>query len=180
MSDTINSRWYILYCLSGHEKKVAQTIMEKANSKGLGDFFQEVVVPTEGVIEIRKGKKVNAEKKFFPGYVLVKMHLNDDTWHLVRSIPKVTNFLGANNRPQPVPEVEVKRIFEQMEQAAVAPKHSDSYEIGQSVKIIDGPFEGFVGVVEEVDHVKSRLKLSVSIFGRATPIELEYGQVTKI
>ncbi|MBN8828864.1 MAG: transcription termination/antitermination protein NusG [Sphingobacteriia bacterium] len=176
----MNSRWYILYCLSGHEKKVAQTIMEKANSKGLVESFEDVVVPTEGVVEIRKGKKVNAEKKIFPGYVLVKMVMNDETWHLVRNIPKVTNFLGANNKPQPIPDAEVKRIFEQIEQAALAPKHTDSYEIGQSVKIIDGPFEGFVGVVEEVDQAKARLKLSVSIFGRATPIELEYGQVTKI
>ncbi|MBN9542543.1 MAG: transcription termination/antitermination protein NusG [Alphaproteobacteria bacterium] len=176
MSD---ARWYVLYSLSGQEKKVAQSILEKAKALGVDHLIEEVLVPTEGVVEVKRGKKVNAEKKIFPGYVLAKMVMNDDTWHMIRNIPKVTNFLGANNKPQPISEREVKKIFEHIEQAALAPKFSDNYEVGNSVRIIDGPFESFVGVVEEVDAVKSRLKVAVSIFGRATVIDLDFGQVSK-
>lgn len=176
MSET---KWYVLYSLSGQEKKVAQSILEKSKTKNLDHLIEEILVPTEGVVEVKKGKKVNSEKKIFPGYVLAKMVMNDDTWHLIRSIPKVTNFLGANNKPQPISEKEVKKIFEHIEQAALAPKFSDNYEIGNSVRIIDGPFESFVGIVEEVDLPKSRLKVTVSIFGRATVIDLDFGQVSK-
>lgn len=175
-----NFKWYIVYIYSGFEKKVAQAIYKESKQKNLDSSFAEVLVPTEEVVELKKGKKVNSEKRIFPGYVLVKMIMNDDTWHLVRSIDKVTNFLGANNRPQPVSETEVKRILQQIEESALSPKHTIAFEVGESVKIISGPFESFVGVVEEVDFEKSRLKLSVSIFGRSTPIELEFAQVVKI
>lgn len=173
-------QWYIVNTFSGFEKKVAQTIKEQAASKGLDHFFEEVTVPVEEVVEVRKGQKVNAERKFFPGYVLVKMEMNDDSWHLVKSVPRVTGFLGGKGLPQPISESEVERIFQQIEEGVQNPKHAVSFEAGESVKITDGPFESFVGVVEEVDNEKSRLKVAVTIFGRSTPVELEFGQVEAI
>lgn len=173
-------RWYIIHTLSGYEKKISQTIKEQAELKGILEAFPEIVVPVEGVVEVRKGQKVNAERKFLPGYIMVKMNMNDQTWHLVKNIPKVTGFLGGSGKPQPISEVEAQRIFQQMEESGSSPKHTVNFEIGESVKVIDGPFESFMGVVEELDAEKNRLKVSVSIFGRSTPIELEYNQVAKL
>lgn len=174
------ARWYIVHTLSGVEKKVAEAIKEQAELKGLSDHIEEVVVPSEDVVEVRKGKKVTAQRKFFPGYILVKMILNDNSWHLVKSVPKVSGFLGGQGKPQPLTEREVKNIMTQMEEGIQNPKHAVMFEIGESVKVIDGPFESFVGVVEDIDEEKARLKVSVSIFGRSTPVELEYTQVEKI
>ena len=173
-------RWYIIHTLSGYEKKISQTIREQAEMKGILDAFSDIVVPVEGVVEIRKGQRVNAERKFLPGYIMVKMNMNDQTWHLVKNIPKVTGFLGGSGKPQPISEVEAERIFQQMEESGNTPKNTVNFEVGESVKVIDGPFESFMGVVEELDAEKSRLKVSVSIFGRATPIDLEYTQVAKL
>jgi transcription termination/antitermination protein NusG len=172
-------RWYIVHAYSGFEKKVAQTIREQAAQKGLTEKFEDVVVPTEEVTEIRRGKKTQSERKFFPGYVLVKMDLNDETWHLVKTTPKVTGFLGGSGKPQPIPDREAEAIFAQARSAAEGGRPLISYEIGESVKIKEGPFEGFNGVVEEVDDEKSKVKVSVSIFGRATPVELDFSQVEK-
>jgi transcriptional antiterminator NusG len=173
------ARWYIIHVLSGAEKKVAQSIAEQAEQKGLSHLIPQVVVPTQEVIEVRRGQKVAAERKFFPGYVLVQMALNDEAWHLIRDIPKVSGFLGATGKPQAVPQAQVDKILRQIEDGAVAPKNLVSYEIGDMVKVIDGPFESFVGTVEDIDEGKQRLKVSVSIFGRATPVDLEFSQVIK-
>jgi transcriptional antiterminator NusG len=175
-----NFRWYIIHALSGHEKRVAQQIKEQADKKNLSSFFAEIVVPVEGVIEVRKGQKVNAERKFLPGYVLVKMIMNEQSWHLVKNIPKVSGFLGSGGKPQPITEAEAKNIFKQIEEGTTSSKHAVTFEIGESVRVTDGPFESFVGTVEEIDLEKSRLKVSVSIFGRSTPVELEYAQVAKV
>lgn len=173
-------RWYIIHAVSGFEKKVAQSIREQAAQKGLAEMITDINVPVEEVMEVRKGKKVSAERKFFPGYVLVKMDLTDETWHLVKSVPKVTGFLGASGKPQPIPDKEAERIFSQIKEGIDTPKSGISYDIGESVKILDGPFESFVGVVEDVDSERNKLKVAVSIFGRPTPVELEYSQVEKI
>lgn len=174
-------RWYIVQAYSGYEHKVATAIMEKVHQKGLGDFFAEVVVPTEEVIEMRRGKKVQAEKKFFPGYILAKMHINDETWQLVKNIDKVTGFLGGGGtRPQPITQAEVNAIIQQVEDGADSPKNTITYEIGEQVKVVDGPFDSFIGTVEDIDEERLKLKVSVSIFGRATPVELEFSQVDKV
>ena len=177
----MSNRWYIVHTHSGCEKKVAQQIEEQAVKKDMAALFEKVIVPTEGVTEVKKGKKVKTERKFFPGYVLVKMDLNDETWHLVKSIPKVTGFLGGSgNKPQPISEREAEDIFKQMEEGVQSTRPGLSFEIGESVKVIDGPFDSFVGVVEDADEEKQKLKVAVSIFGRATPVELEYTQVEKM
>lgn len=174
-------RWYIIHAHSGFEKKVAQAILETAAQKGLSDAFEQVVVPTENVVEVRRGKKVSAERKFFPGYVLAKMDMTDATWQIVKTTPKVTGFLGGKGiRPQPITEREAMAIFSAVEEGASAPRHTVHFEIGENVKIIDGPFESFVGVVEDHDEDRQKLKVSVSIFGRATPVELGYDQVHKV
>lgn len=174
-------RWYIVHAYSGFEKKVALTIKEQAAQKGLTDSFEEVVVPVEDVVEMRRGKKVATERKFFPGYVLVKMAMNDDTWHLVKSIPKVTGFLGGGgNKPQPISEREAESIFKQVREGLERPKNTVVFESGEQVKVVDGPFESFIGIVEDVDEEKERLKVSVTIFGRSTPVDLQYSQVEKV
>ena len=172
-------RWYVLHVYSGFEKKVAESIREQAKQQGMEELFEEVLVPTEEVIELRRGQKVSAERKFFPGYVLIKMDLGDDSWHLVKNTPKVTGFLGNRGRPSPISQAEAERILHQVKEGVERPKPSVTFEIGEQVRVADGPFNSFTGFVEEVDEERARLKVAVSIFGRATPVELEYSQVEK-
>jgi transcription termination/antitermination protein NusG len=174
------SRWYIIHAYSGFENKVRDQILADAERFGLMALVDAVEVPTEMVTEVRRGKKVQSERKFFPGYVLAKLKMNDDVYHLVKNQPKVTGFLGAS-KPQPITEAEAARILNTKEAAAAAPKQKIrvDYEIGDSVKVLEGPFASFNGIVEELDFDKSRVKVSVSIFGRATPVELEFEQVER-
>ena len=174
------ARWYVLHVYSGSEKKVAEAIRENAERKGMSASFEQVLVPVESVVEVRRGSKVNSERKFFPGYVLVKMDMTDETWHLVKSTPKVTGFLGSRGRPTPISEAEAQRIMHQVDEGVERPKSSVTYEVGEQVRVSDSPFAAFTGFVEEVDAEKERLKVSVSIFGRPTPVELEYSQVEKV
>jgi transcriptional antiterminator NusG len=173
-------RWYIVHAYSNFERKVADSIKERAAGAGLADQFAEVLVPMEEVVEMRRGRKVASERKFFPGYVLVKMELNDETYHLIKATPKVTGFLGTENKPIPITEEEAGRILQQVQEGVERPKPSVTFEIGEQVRVADGPFASFNGLVEEVDEERARLKVAVSIFGRATPVELEYGQVEKL
>lgn len=176
------ARWYIVHAHSGFEKKVAATIKEQAVQKGLTDKIEDVVVPVEEVTEVRRGKKVAAERKFFPGYVMVKMHLTDATWHMVKNTAKVTGFLGGGGKGKPVPisDKEAESIFAQVREGIEHPKSSVVFEVGENVKITDGPFDTFTGVIEAVDEEKQRVKVSVSIFGRPTPVDLDYSQVEKV
>ncbi len=177
----MSTRWYIVHAYSNFENKVAQSIRDQAAQRNLADKFDEVLVPTEKVIEVRRGRKVEAERKFFPGYVLVKCEMTDEVYHLIKNTPKVTGFLGADKaKPMPIPESEAMRIKGQVAEGVERPKPTIVFEIGEQVKVADGPFASFNGVVEDVDHGRARLKVAVSIFGRATPVELEYGQVEKL
>ena len=173
-------RWYVLHVYSGFEKKIATQIKEQADLKGLTEQIGEIVVPVEEVIEVRRAQKVNTERKFFPGYVLVHMEMSDDAWHLVKDVPKVTGFLGSKTRPTPISDAEAERIMKQAEEGTETRRPAVIFEIGEQVRVADGPFTSFNGVVEEVDEDKGRVKVSVSIFGRSTPVDLEYGQVEKI
>jgi transcriptional antiterminator NusG len=173
------ARWYVLHVYSGFENKVAEAIREKARKKGVEDKVVEIMVPTEEVVEVKRGQKVNAERKFFPGYVLAKLDIDDDIWHMVKDTPKVTGFLGANNKPSPITQKEAEALIKQIQEGVDRPRPSVSFDIGEEVKVADGPFASFSGVVEEIDEEKAKLKVSVSIFGRATPVELEYSQVEK-
>ena len=173
------SRWYIIHAYSGFENKVKEAIIAEAERLGLSEGVEEIEVPTETVTEVKRGKKVQVERKFMPGYVLAKLRMNDDIYHLVKNTPKVTGFLGNNNKPQPISEREAARYFGGVEEAKSAPKQQVNvdYEIGDQVKVLDGPFASFNGVVEELDFDKAKVKVSVSIFGRATPVELDFEQV---
>ena len=177
----MDHKWYVVHVHSGFEKKVASSIREQADQKTMGDMFSEILVPTENVVEVRRGAKVNSERKFFPGYVLVKMELTDQTWHLVKNTPKVTGFLGGKGtKPLPISESEATRIMDQVKEGVTTVKPLITFEIGEQVRVCDGPFTSFNGMVEEIDQERSRVKVAVSIFGRSTPVELEYSQVEKV
>lgn len=173
-------RWYVVNVYSGSEKKVAESLREQATLKKMDDKILEVFVPTENVVEIRKGTKVNAEHKFFPGYILVKMELTDETWLVVKNTPRVSGFLGSRNKPQPISDAEVQKIMNQVQEGLKRPQTNVNFETGEQIRVIDGPFASFVGIVEDIDTEKNRLKVSVSIFGRYTPVELEFSQVEKM
>ncbi len=173
-------RWYVVHAYSGYEKKVMHALKERIALAGMEDYFDEVLVPTEEVVEMRAGQKRKSERKFFPGYVLVHMDLNDDTWHLVKETPRVMGFIGGTaEKPAPITDKEANKILQRMEASEDAPTHKIVYEPGEMVRVIDGPFNDFTGTVEEVNYEKSRLRVAVLIFGRSTPVELEFGQVEK-
>ena len=173
-------RWYIVHAYSNFEKKVAESIKEQAIANGLEDFFEEVLVPTEEVVEMRRGRKVASERRFFPGYVLVKMEMTDQAYHLIKNTPKVTGFLGSDNKPAAITDEEATRILNQVQEGVERPRPLISFEVGEQVRVADGPFASFNGLVEDVDEERARLKVAVSIFGRPTPVELEFGQVEKL
>ncbi len=173
-------RWYVVHAYSGFEKSVARNLIERIERAGMKDRFGEILVPVEEVVEMKGGQKKTAERKFFPGYVLVQMEMDDDTWHLVKSTPKVTGFVGGTaNKPAPISEKEVQAILDQMREGVEKPKPKVLFEVGEVVRVIDGPFTDFNGSVEEVNYDKSKLRVSVMIFGRATPVELGFSQVEK-
>lgn len=173
-------QWYVAHVHSGLENKIVKDLEEQIIKKGMQDYFDQILVPTEEVVEVRKGAKVNTERKFFPGYILVKMEMTDAAWHLVKSNPKVTGFLGGKNKPIPITDKEADRLLKQVQEGVEKPKPSVTFEVGEQIRVSDGPFASFTGLVEEVDEDKARLKVTVTIFGRATPIELDYTQVEKL
>ena len=176
----VGTRWYIVHAYTNFERKVADAIRERAKAGGLDHLFEDIVVPTEEVIEVKRGRKIPTERKFLPGYVLVKMKMTDAAFVMIKNTPKVTGFLGADNKPMPISEDEAMRILHQVKEGVERPKPTITFEVGENVKVADGPFASFTGVVEEVDEERSRVKVAVSIFGRPTPVELEFGQVEKI
>ncbi len=172
-------KWYVVHTYSGFEEKVMASLKEKIKATGKERYFGEILVPSEKVVDIVKGEKKTSSRKFFPGYILIQMELNDDTWHLVRSIPRVTGFVGGANTPSTISEEEVRKITRQMEEGAVKPKPKVFFDRGENVRVIDGPFTNFTGIVEEVKPEKGKIRVLVSIFGRATPVELDFVQVEK-
>ncbi len=179
-SVTVAARWYIVQAYSNFEKKVAEAIDKEAKQKGLDHLFEKIFVPTERVVEVRRGRKVDAERKFFPGYVLVRAELTDEVYHLIKNTPKVTGFLGSDSRPVPISDGEVEQILKQVQEGVDSPKASVLFEVGEQVRVADGPFVSFNGIVQEVEEERSRLKVEVLIFGRPTPVDLEFGQVEKL
>ena len=177
---TTNKQWFVVHTYSGFENKVAEAIQSRAKIFGMGEKISRVLVPTEKVVEVRNKQKRETEQKFFPGYVLVEMEMNDDTWHLVKNTNKVTGFVGGTaTKPAPIPEKEVEAIMQQMREGVEKPKPKVLFEVGEMVRVKDGPFTDFQGTVEDVNYEKSRLRVAVTIFGRSTPVELEFGQVEK-
>jgi transcriptional antiterminator NusG len=173
-------RWYVVHAYSGYENSVKRSLEERVARSGLQDMFGEILVPTEEVVEMREGQKRSTSRKFFPGYVLVQMEMNDDTWHLVKDVPRVMGFIGGtSDRPAPISDREAQAILDRVQEGVEKPRPKVLFEPGEMVRIIDGPFNDFNGVVEEVDYDKSRLRVSVLIFGRSTPVDLEFGQVEK-
>jgi len=176
----VDLKWYIVHTYSGFENKVKKTLEERIKNLGQEEFFGKILVPTEQVVELRQGQKRTSSRKFYPGYILVQMHLNDDTWHTVRNTAKVTGFVGGEVKPTPIPDEEAERIIQQMQEGVSKPKPRYQFEEGDEVRVVDGPFSNFQGIVEEVKPDKEKLRVLITIFGRATPVELEFIQVNKI
>jgi len=176
----VAARWYIVQAYSNFEKKVAEAIEKEAGQKGLSHFFEKILVPTEKVVEVRRGRKIDSERKFFPGYVLVRAELTDAVFHLIKNTPRVTGFLGSDSRPLPISDFEAEQILQHVQEGVDKPKTARSFEIGEQVRVADGPFASFNGIVQDVEEERARLKVEVSIFGRATPVELEFSQVEKV
>ena len=174
-----NTRWYVLHAYSGYEKKVSESIVEQANKLGISEHIEEVSVPTQNYVEVKRGVRVNTERNIFPGYILIKMVLNDDTWHIIKNTPKLNGFLGTKGKPIPISNAEAKKISQQVIDGVEKIRPAVNYDIGEQVKVIDGPFASFNGQIEKIDEEKARLRVAVSIFGRSTPVDLEYSQVEK-
>ena len=174
------NRWYVLHAYSGYEKKVAESIVDQANKLGISEHIEDVSVPTQNIVEVKRGIRVNTERKIFPGYILIKMNLNDDTWHIIKNTPKLSGFLGNKGKPIPISNDEAKRISDQVIDGIEKSRPAIMYDVGEQVKVIDGPFASFNGQIEQIDEEKARLRVAVSIFGRSTPVDLEYSQVEKV
>ena len=175
-----NARWYVLHAYSGYEKKVADSIIDQANKLGVKEQIEDISVPTQNIVEVKRGVRVNTERKIFPGYILIKMALNDDTWHIIKTTPKLSGFLGNKGKPIPISNAEAKRISQQVINGVEKTRPAIMYDVGEQVKVIDGPFASFNGEIEQIDEEKSRLRVAVSIFGRSTPVDLDYAQVEKV
>ena len=174
-----NARWYVLHAYSGYEKKVADSILDQASKLGIEEHIEDISVPTQNIVEVKRGVRVNTERKIFPGYILIKMTLNDDTWHIIKTTPKLSGFLGNKGKPIPISNAEAKRISQQVVDGVEKSRPAIMYDVGEQVKVIDGPFASFNGEIEQIDEEKARLRVAVSIFGRSTPVDLEYSQVEK-
>ena len=174
------ARWYVLHAYSGYEKKVADSILDQAIKLGVKEHIEEISVPVQNVVEVKRGVRINTERKIFPGYILIKMSLNDDTWHIIKTTPKLSGFLGNKGKPVPISNAEAKRIIEQVTDGVEKSRPAIMYDIGEQVKVIDGPFASFNGEIEQIDEDKARLRVAVLIFGRSTPVDLEYSQVEKV